>query len=150
MDLPAVSDQKHPGRQESDTWDSEVGDKKDLRPLTPQLKKRSWQFMKEFDLFQKWLVLKNSSSCYPDWQCWAGCSKVKSLPHIMLQMPHGARGSLWLHSNLGLDFPVTQVSLRSTWVVLKVKIPGHEKRKRRRWSAEEASPCNYLHENKKQ
>lgn len=30
-----------------------VGAKRDLRPVTPQLKKRSWQLKKRFDLFQK-------------------------------------------------------------------------------------------------
>lgn len=118
MVLLTVSGKKHPGKHESDTWGSGVGDKKDLRPLIPPLKRRFWQLMKGFDLFRKWLVLKNSSSRHPDWQCWVGCSKVKSLPHIRPQKPHWARGSLWLHSNLGQNIPVTQGSLRSSWIVL--------------------------------
>jgi len=62
MAQPGVSGRKHQGRLEVDLWGSGAGDIKDLRPAILPLKKRFWQHMKGFELLQKCLVLKHSSS----------------------------------------------------------------------------------------
>jgi len=62
MALPGASGRKHQGRLEVDTSGSRVGDTEDPRPTTLQLKKRSWQYVKEFELLQKWLVLNHHAS----------------------------------------------------------------------------------------
>ncbi|KAJ7404377.1 hypothetical protein BTVI_72484 [Pitangus sulphuratus] len=43
MVLPGASGKKYLGRLKDGPWGSGVGVTKDLRPVTPQLKKRSWQ-----------------------------------------------------------------------------------------------------------
>ncbi|KAK4830717.1 hypothetical protein QYF61_013167 [Mycteria americana] len=45
--------------------------------------------MKGFELLQKCLVLKHSSSWHPDCWCWAGCSKGESPLHTMQLMLRG-------------------------------------------------------------
>lgn len=57
MVFPGVSDRKYPWRLE-DNLDSGFNDKEDLRPVTSQLKKGSWQVTKGLELLQKWLTLK--------------------------------------------------------------------------------------------
>ncbi|KAK4826725.1 hypothetical protein QYF61_010978 [Mycteria americana] len=69
-----------------------VGDTEDPRPATLQLKKRSRQHVKGFELLRKWLVLKHSSCWHPDYWCWAGCSKAWSPVHIMHLMLRGVSG----------------------------------------------------------
>lgn len=62
---------------------------KDTSPAAPLLSKRSWQLVEGFELLQKGWAPRHSSSWHPDSWCWAGCSKGKSLPHIMPLMTHG-------------------------------------------------------------
>ncbi|KAK4830543.1 hypothetical protein QYF61_011681 [Mycteria americana] len=54
--------------------------------------------MKGFELLQKWLALKHSSSWHPDCRCWAGCSKGGSPLHIMQLVLRGVRN----HSHPGI------------------------------------------------
>jgi len=64
MAQPGVSGRKHQGRLEVDleNWGFGARDTKDPRPAILPLKKRFWQHMKAFELLQKWLALKHSSS----------------------------------------------------------------------------------------
>lgn len=85
---------KYLGSLEGNLWCPGVRDRKDLTPVTSQLEKRSWKFMKGFKLPQKLWAPKHSSSWHLDCQYWTWCSEEKTLPRIMPLMPHRIRASL--------------------------------------------------------
>lgn len=55
-------------------------------------KKKRWQPLKEFELPQRWSILKHSFCCHPSCHCWAGCPREEPLLPIM---PYEAHGSYW-------------------------------------------------------
>lgn len=62
MVLPGLPGKNYLGRLEHDLWGSGVRDRKDPNPVTPKLKKRSWQPMKRFKLLPKWLAHRRTAS----------------------------------------------------------------------------------------
>lgn len=85
---------KHPGRLEDNPWDSELGDTKDLRPAPSWWYcslQGYWQFMKGFDLLQKWLAANVLLAPWLPVLGWMFKGRVPAAHHAT-----GARWSKWI------------------------------------------------------